>query len=143
MAAAWPAILPTGFLNGFAARQKSAIVRSEMDVGLPKLRRRATYTWDELDGEIFCTRAQAEALRLFYRETAAAGTQRFTIVSPVDLAIYDGRFREPPELSHVGGSYFRARLALDLFQTGILSVPALWPDGVQMLWPDGTEVMWP
>lgn len=143
MAAAWPATLPTGFLTGFTGRQRAAIVRSEMDVGLPKLRRRATYAWDELDGELFCTRAQVEALRLFYRETLAGGTQRFVLNSPIDLRTYEGRFREPPEVSFVGGNYFRARLSLDLFETGSLRVQAFWPDGTPITWPDGTEAFWP
>lgn len=141
--AAWPASLPQGFLRGFKVRPVDNVLRTEMDVGLAKVRRRSTYTALEVEGEIVCTQSQVEALELFYLETTKSGTERFSIQAPHTDRIMDARFREPPQFGWIGGLIFQCSISLELTITSLSSSNAIWPEGDAWIWPDGSRAIWP
>lgn len=141
--AAWPSILPQGFLRGFTVKVRNSVLRTQMDVGPDKVRRRVTYTAEDVTGQLMCTEAQAQALDLFYRETTRSGTERFTINAPHFGLPREARFLEPPEMSWVGGNLYQCKLSLELFDTARFQDNAIWPGGDNMIWPSGDNMMWP
>jgi hypothetical protein len=141
--AAWPAILPQGFLRGFVVQPKDSVLRTQMDVGPDKLRRRVSYYGLDVTGEIMCSQAQVEALELFYLETTKSGTRYFTMITPHTDRTYEARFMEPPETRWVGGNAYQVALKLEMFDTSSFIDNAVWPDGDNWIWPDGDNAVWP
>lgn len=141
--AAWPAILPQGFLRGFTVKLRDSVLRTSMDVGPDKVRRRVTYTAADATGQIICTEAQVLALEHFYMSTTANGTVRFSMKAPHHGQPRDARFLEPPEVSWLGGNVFQCTLKLELFDTAVFADNAIWPSGDNWVWPDGQNAVWP
>lgn len=141
--AAWPSILPQGFLRGFTVKLRDSVLRSSMDVGPDKVRRRVTYTAADATGQIICTEAQVLALEHFYLDTTSNGTVRFSMNSPHTGQPRECRFLEPPEVSWVGGNIFQATLKLELFDTATVLHNAIWPSGDNIIWPSGDNMLWP
>jgi hypothetical protein len=140
--AAWPAILPQGFLRGFSVQPKDSVLRTQMDVGPNKLRRRVTYSGLDISGEIICSQSQVEALEIFYLETTRSGTQWFTMRTPHHDRDYEARFLEPPETVWRGGNVFQISIKLEMFDISSILDNAVWPDGDNMIWPDGDNWVW-
>jgi hypothetical protein len=141
--AAWPAILPQGFLRGFSVKPQDSVLRTQMDVGPDKLRRRVTYSGLDVTGEIICSQAQVEALELFYLETTRSGTTYFTMATPHTDRTYEARFSEPPEVVWRGGNVYQCAIKLEMYDTSSISDNAVWPDGDNMVWGDGDNWIWP
>lgn len=114
-----------------------------MEVGPDKVRRRVSYTAENITGQVMCTEAQAQALDLFYKETVRSGTIRFTMNAPHFGLPREARFLEPPEFSWIGGNLYQCTLNLELFDTATFLHNAIWPSGDNMVWPSGDNMIWP
>jgi hypothetical protein len=74
----WPAGLPQYFDGtSFTEARQSGALRSPMDAGPAKLRRRFTAVSVNLDGTMLLEPAQAALLETFHRLTLAEGTLAF------------------------------------------------------------------
>ena len=90
------------------------VVRTEMDAGPAKLRRRFTAAVRPLKGRIEITRAQAATLETFYVTTLAGGALPFDWTSPRTLETVSMRFVSPPRVGILKGTVWFADLDLEI-----------------------------
>jgi hypothetical protein len=114
--ATWPAGLPQKPLaDGFSEQAQPIILRTDMDVGPAKMRRRYTSEVRVYGMEMLLTTAQVATLETFYYST-------LDCVDPFDWlnhrtgAAATYRFRSPPAYSEAGApGYWRTSLDLESF----------------------------
>lgn len=97
MATSWPGNLPAYFSKeGFNESTPDNLLRTEMDVGPPKVRRRQTAAPYQINTQIVMTTAQLADFRTFYMVTLKSGSLPFTKAHPRSGASTDFRFVSPP-----------------------------------------------
>lgn len=75
---------------------KPSLIRSEVDDGYPKVRRRWTKTWREYQATWRIDWSLFDDFRTFYETDCGAGSQPFTMEHPVTGATITVRWKEPP-----------------------------------------------
>lgn len=91
----WPSKLPLVLrLDGLTGQKENNVVRTQMDAGPAKVRRRYTVSSKRFDGSIIVTEAQREILEYFYDHTLGSGALRFVMRDPQTLILSEFRFRE-------------------------------------------------
>ncbi len=89
----WPVELPQSLdLQGYQEAVPSTTVRTEMDQGPAKVRRRFTAAARPISGSITITAAQVATLRTFYETTTFGGAEAFDWISPIDGVVVSMRF---------------------------------------------------
>lgn len=113
--ATWPAGLPQRPLaDGFTESPVSAVIRTEMDVGPAKMRRRYTAEVRVYNMGLLLTTAQVATLQTFY-ESTLAGVDPFDWVDHRTGAAASYRFRSPPSYFEAGApDYWRTTLDLEV-----------------------------
>ena len=112
---AWPGSLPADVLaSSYEETLPEMAVRTEMDAGPAKLRRRFTAAVRPLRGRMLLTRTQVAALDTFYVATLAGGTLPFTFTHPRTLATVTMRFVKPPRIAIDKGVVWQADLDLEV-----------------------------
>ena len=111
----WPETLPQELLmEGYTESAPDLLLRSAMETGPSKVRRRATAGVRPVNGSILVTAAQLEIFKGFYNDDLMAGALRFDWLDPVDgTTAVEMRFKEPPAWSMEEG-YYRITLALEI-----------------------------
>ena len=104
---AWPATLPTELLaQGYGEAPGDNRLRSPMEVGPPKVRRRATSSPRKISGNVLLTEDQLDDFKTFYDTTLLSGTLRFTWNDPTAPTIeVEMRFDEIPSWVVQGVDY--------------------------------------
>lgn len=93
---AWPAALPqSAFVQASEIRQ-DATIRSNMDSGAPKLRKRFTAAIRELSIRMILNGTEKAAFDTFYITTISEGALAFDMKDPVDDNTISVRFKQPP-----------------------------------------------
>ena len=116
----WPAGLPQKLLvQGYAQREQSQVVRSQMGYGPAKVRRRTTAAIQPVNGSLVLTGAEKDLLRTFYETTTESGTLRFNWVdflTDPDGGVNDVeyRFTAPIQWSSRGPDVWLAVMNLEL-----------------------------
>ena len=83
--AAWPTGIPDTFeSSGFAYDSDSGVIRSDMDSGPAKVRRRFTSTPKNMKGTIIMTRAQFQLWEIWFEDVIYHGSLSFTMTDPVN-----------------------------------------------------------
>jgi len=107
---AWPseAFLPQDILqNGFSQKQNPNAIRTNIEAGVDKLRRRYTTPIIIVKGSMWITHAQYIIFEDFYNNTLHGGVDRFDYKDPaVPTDTYEYRFVSPPSYSALGGLYY-------------------------------------
>lgn len=75
MSVNWPAALPSVNLTGWKYQRKSSILKSDMEIGPPKRRKRSTSHWAVLTGTLDLTQAQFEAFAAFVETDLKGGIE--------------------------------------------------------------------
>jgi hypothetical protein len=115
MAATWPASLPQALLyEGAQEKAPNEVVRTQMDAGPPKVRRRFTAGVRGFPGQLSLTKAQVQTLDDFYLVTLQGGALKFSWRHPRTGAAVDLRFVEPPSYSAAADDVWKAALSLEL-----------------------------
>jgi hypothetical protein len=85
MAAVWPAALPTRMAQnpGAIEQPPDLVLETQMDVGLPKARRRYTAGFRLVQGSLILTRAQRATLDDFYINVLQGGALPFDWIHPI------------------------------------------------------------
>jgi hypothetical protein len=112
----WPLSLPQRPLaEGFHERAADTLVRTQMEAGPAKVRRRFTAGVRTMDLQLRLTGSQVETLDGFHDSTLAGGALAFDWVHPrTDLAIRC-RFAEPPSYApYAAGRLWTATLKLEI-----------------------------
>jgi hypothetical protein len=109
MSATWPTTLPQFVESeGFDYKMGDNSIRSNMEVGLAKTRKRYTKQIDTLSLTMKIDRTQYSVLVNFYQVTLSGGNLPFTFTDPLTLVASEYRFTSPPTLRALGGNYFSA-----------------------------------
>lgn len=100
----WPKELPQVLMSdGLSATKKNCIVRTEMDAGPVKQRRRYTVATKEFTGSIICNEEQRLRLERFYDEEIGSGALRFVMRDSQTLKPAEFRFLEAPTEDNADG----------------------------------------
>jgi hypothetical protein len=107
MAQAWPAQLQQCLSEqNFGIQKGSTVLRSDMDIGPQKVRRRFTKGVDTLTGSIYLTAEEYEIFEAFYETTLAGGTLPFEFNHPITGVLTVFRFNSEPTYASLGGGSF-------------------------------------
>jgi hypothetical protein len=109
----WPASLPAPLLDGYQETEPDLVLRTEMEVGPAKVRRRAEKGVWRVAFELHLTAAQKGALRDFYRGSAGGGAVPFAWTDVETGTGYAARFVGPPVFRQLGVRY-RAQIELEI-----------------------------
>ncbi|MBT6048967.1 MAG: hypothetical protein HOG49_19385 [Candidatus Scalindua sp.] len=102
---AYPASLPQApLVQGFSDQRQAGMIRSEMETGAPKTRKRFTAALRILTFPTILNGTQRATFDTFYITTINEGTDEFTIPDPVDAATITVKFKSPPEFRIVDAS---------------------------------------
>lgn len=91
----WPSTLPHRQFMGRVAPQEQTI-RSQVDAGPPKVRRRFTAGVRHFDLPVRFRGDQVQAFVAWFETTLAAGALRFVWIDPLSRTQVDMRFRSTP-----------------------------------------------
>ena len=111
---AWPGILPSSALLGHRESAPDIVVRTAMDAGPAKVRRKFTAGVRRLEVSLVLGDAQVQALDDFFLITLAGGAVRFDHKHPRTGAVVKFRFVGPPEYELITPSKWRATLKLEV-----------------------------
>lgn len=117
MAAVWPIALNDVAFEpgGFAEKWPNLMLRTEMEAGPAKQRRRFTTGPKPIEGSILIRNAEVPTLEAFWRDTLQGGVLPFEWANPRTQALATFRFTAPPELSpQSGGAWWRVALKLEI-----------------------------
>jgi hypothetical protein len=92
----WPTTLPDLQLLGLTEQRQEARLRSQMDAGPPKMRRRFTAAVVQYQIPVIFTGAQKQTFDAFYKTTLLEGSLPFVWDDPVTDAAVSFTFREAP-----------------------------------------------
>lgn len=103
----WPASLQD-FINeeGFQVQIGNTTVRSDVDVGLAKVRSRFTDGIDVYTTTIYVDYDDVPDVLTFYKTTLVNGTLTFGYDDPLTGVSSEFRFAEPPDIRPRGGRNF-------------------------------------
>lgn len=120
----WPADLPQSLRLGFTDTRRDGTIRTAMDAGPEKVRRRYSNTSRRLDAvTLLLTGEQRMILEDFYLYDTAEGSLSFTFTDPNNLASCECRFIGPPTYQTVAGApdrydqLHRATMRLELLDS--------------------------
>jgi PPE-repeat protein len=109
MAQIWPATLQQLLSEAsFGIAVGDTILRTDMDVGHAKTRRRFTKGVDIFTGSIYLTLAQYDFFMAFFNTTLNGGSLTFTFNHPLTQVPTDFRFKGAPSISSIGGGNLTA-----------------------------------
>lgn len=111
---AWPASLPQAPLLGHSEAAPDVLLRTNMDAGPAKVRRRFTAGVRAVIVPLLLDDAQVTTLDEFFTTTLAGGALRFDHVLPRTGAVVQYRFTAPPEYELIAPSKWRATLKLEV-----------------------------
>ena len=111
MAEAWPISLQDKLNeDAFGLDIGETVLRSDMDVGPAKVRRRMTKSVDTLTCSIDVTTSEYSTFLYFFDTTLNGGVNQFTFDHPITGAPTDFRFGGPPQIRSIGGGNFRVTM---------------------------------
>lgn len=111
----WPSDLPDAVLeDGYAESMADNMIRSPMDVGPPKVRRRGTSAPRAIALRQLLTTAQVANLETFYYSTTSGGSLAFTWEHPRTGSSSSMRFTGPPAISPAGPGRWIASYGLEV-----------------------------
>ncbi len=113
--AVWPASLPQKFLQqGYREGFADVLLRTRMDAGPDKVRRRFTAAPRPVRGTMAMTGAQVATLESFFDTTLQGGALPFDWTHPRTGAAVTCRFIEPPEVLAKSTDRYRVSLVLEV-----------------------------
>lgn len=112
--ATWPATLPAPIINSLKESPPDNTIRSQMDKGPAKVRRRTTANVRPLSFTLRLTPAQVATLDTFYNTTTFSGADEFDYTHPRTSAAVTARFVNPPEYSELEGVLYNCSISLEI-----------------------------
>jgi len=114
---AWPTGLPNfeePLVNEYEESPGTTTVRTQMDVGPDKVRRRTTAAVDQISVGYMMTKSQVSTFDGFYDSTTNQGALRFDATHPRTGKMHEFRFREAPQISALGGLLFQGKVKVEV-----------------------------
>ena len=112
----WPETIPqTLSMDGYGEAAPDTNLRSAMDAGPAKVRRRASCAVRPVTGRMVMTAAELDDFKDFYREDLLYGSLRFHWVDPWDSATaVEMRFTAPYTIAAFGPDAFEVGMSLEI-----------------------------
>lgn len=117
MAQNWPVGVPATFeQDGYSFSSQNGALRSDMDIGPAKVRRRFTATVERHSGDIVMTKAQFNTWKTWFNSTIGQGALDFNFTHPLDGTAIVARIvtKDPPYTAAPDGQTAYIRLSLEL-----------------------------
>ncbi len=112
---AWPGALPTApLIAGLRETLADNVVRTQMDQGPAKVRRRSTGNVKSLQVQYILTAAQKDLLITFFVTTLVDGSLSFDFDDPLAGSSATVRFIGPPTFNAVNATTWSTALALEI-----------------------------
>lgn len=112
--AVWPASLPQiALADSFEESAQSVLIRTEMDVGPPKVRARYTAEIKRFRFALVLTGAQVATLETFFTSTIVFGSLPFDWFNPRLQTVVELRLVNRPGYSALGANMWRTELDLE------------------------------
>ena len=113
---AWDSDLPQELLvNGYGQSYPNVTIKSDMDAGPAKVRRRFTAGVEPVSGTMLMTAAQLATLDTFYNTILLGGSLRFSWTKPpAHSAACEMRFTEPPAWTAIEPGTYEVSLSLEV-----------------------------
>ena len=111
----WPATLPVPPLaEGYREITANTLVRTEMEQGPAKIRRRTTAGVARLSLAYLLSTEDIQTLEDFIQTDLSGGARGFSFTHPRTGHPIICRFRQLPEYGAVNGAYFRVSIELEI-----------------------------
>lgn len=111
----WPSGLPQEILlNSYSESFPNNLLKTEMETGIAKVRRRMTSMSRPIDGGIVLTKAQVSTFKTFFNTTLSSGAYRFEWTDPITEATVEMRFTSQPTIKALSGELFDISLPLEI-----------------------------
>ena len=101
-------------INSYSYQDAPNVLRTEMDVGPAKVRRRYTVAIANVTGSMSFSQAQVQTFKQFYDFTLSSGTKPFTFTDPVTQTDKTYRFVEAPAYTPITDKYWNVSLVLEI-----------------------------
>jgi len=102
----WPELLPSELLaDGFSKQPQGNVIRTSMDAGPKKARRRYTARTVKYSGKQVFDESELMVFEQFYHKVIADGALRFNFTDPVTRETAEFRFTEDYTTNSVDGLY--------------------------------------
>ena len=107
----WPASLQQKLNEtNFSLTPVDTTITTEMDVSVAKKRRRYTKNLEDLNCSIDLENDDYSILDNFFHVTLNGGVNVFTFIHPITQVEERFRFKEPYQITVLGGEYFRVNM---------------------------------
>lgn len=110
---AWPGSLPGAIADGYQEVFPDNVIRTQMETGYPKTRKRSTAAPYQLRLLFNMTKAQVATLYTFFSSTINDGVDSFTMTHPRTGASETFRMLNPPDISIADGINYRVLIQLE------------------------------
>lgn len=111
----WPDELPVRPLyEGYQEIAPTVVLRTQMDAGVPRMRRRFTAAPRPVKCVLSLTTEQVALLDTFFTETLEGGADRFEWLHPRTEEPADFRFTQAPQYVHIGPDLWKVQLLLEI-----------------------------
>ena len=127
MTTLWPHTLPLPTVEGYAVRPGEAILRTEMEAGPARQRRRFTQVPSRIGVRWVLRRDQFALFEAWYRWHAKEGGEWFSIdlLGGIGLTAHEARFTRQFEARLIAGTLWEVRSELEIRERPVLSEDAL------------------
>lgn len=109
----WPGDIKQCFRLDYSEDQQSVVIRSPVDVGPHKVRRRYTKAVVGIAAVIVLDKDELAKFRAFYNTTLQGGVLPFEVTLPTKTAPEDVRFLQPFSVAAITDKHFNVGLALE------------------------------
>ena len=107
----WPMTLPPApLLEGFVERTSETVIRTDMDQGPAKTRRRTTAGTREFQMTFIMTKNEIATFDDFFLNDINGGASSFDFIHPRTGETLNLRLKNPPEYQAQNTNYFRISL---------------------------------
>ncbi len=91
----WPETLPDTYQqSGFGSVPQGMLLRTKMDSGLAKVRRKYTASWQDYTGVMVFSQDQLDTFVTFFTTDLVSGIHSFNVINPLNLDEYiEARFK--------------------------------------------------
>lgn len=111
----WPGTLPSApLVDGYRESIPETAIRTTMEQGPAKLRRRTTAQARTLGLEYIMSAEQVTALETFFISTLSGGVLSFTFTHPRTGNSVSCRFKKPPQYTAHNGLFYHVAIELEV-----------------------------
>lgn len=109
----WPGSLPKAIADGYQEIFPDNAIRSQMETGYPKVRKRSTAAPYKFRLLFNMTAAQVTTLETFFTTTINDGVDTFTMANPRTGSNDTFRITAPPDISIADGINYRVLVQME------------------------------